>query len=184
MVSHVEGSRPLALSERRVDWNPYVAGAAIGILSWIVFAVVDDPLGITTAFSALSGFVAMPLVGADTVAANSYWKATPPALNYSALFVAGVVLGAFVSAWAARQFRNESVPQVWRDRFGPSPLKRCTWAFLAGALEMYGARMAGGCTSGHALSGGMQLALSSWIFTIVIFAAAIATGRILYGTMR
>lgn len=184
MVSNVEGLRPLAIAGRKVDWNPYVAGAAIGVLSWIVFVVVDDPLGITTAFAAASGYVAMIFAGATSVAANSYWKATPPTLNYGALFLIGVVFGAFVSAIMTRGFRVETVPQVWRDRFGASATKRLASAFFAGALEMYGARMAGGCTSGHALSGGMQLALSSWIFTIVIFAAAIATGQILYRNMR
>jgi len=184
MVANVQDLRQAAISGRKVDWNPYLAGVGLGVLSWIVFVVVDDPLGITTAFSAVSGYVAMVFAGSASVAANSYWKATPPALNYGALFLVGVVLGAFVSALAARRFRIETVPQVWRERFGASPAKRFTWAFLAGTVEMYGARMAGGCTSGHALSGGMQLALSSWIFTIVIFAAAIATGQLLYRNVR
>ena len=130
------------------------------------------------------GELSLAFLGADTVAQNTYWKATPPSLNYGALFLVGVILGAFASALAAGKFRIETVPAVWRERFGASPTRRFTWAFLAGALEMYGARMAGGCTSGHSLSGGMQLALSSWVFTIVIFAAAIATGQIIYRSAR
>lgn len=183
MVS-LDATRRIAITERKIDWNPYLAGAGIGVLSWLVFVIVDDPLGITTAFSALAGGVAIPFLGADAVAQNSYWKATPPSLNYGALFLLGVVLGALTAALAAGKFRIETVPAVWRERFGPSPQRRFTWAFLAGALEMYGARMAGGCTSGNSLSGGMQLALSSWVFTIVIFAAAIATGQIMYRSAR
>src|SRR5690349_1592989 len=61
-----------------VDWTPYLAGVGIGLLSWIVFVVVDDPIGITTAFSAVAGAVAMPFLGADAVWGNSYWKLTPP----------------------------------------------------------------------------------------------------------
>jgi len=184
MVSEIQTPRPIAISERKIDWKPYLAGAGLGVLSWVVFVVVDDPLGVTTSFAAVAGYVAIPFLGADAVAQNSYWKATPPSLNYGALFLVGVILGALASALARRKFRIETVPEVWRARFGASPMKRFSWAFLAGALEMYGARMAGGCTSGHALSGGMQLALSSWIFTIVIFATAIATGQIMYRGLR
>lgn len=184
MVSDIQMTQRLAISERKIDWNPYLAGAGIGVLSWIVFVVMDDPIGITTAFSAFAGEVAIPFLGADTVAQNTYWKATPPSLNYGSLFLVGVILGALASALTAARFRIETVPEVWRERFGPSAMKRFSWAFLGGALEMYGARMAGGCTSGHVLSGGMQLALSSWIFAIVIFAAAIATGQIMYRAAR
>jgi uncharacterized protein len=180
MVCGMLTSRRWAIGDRKIDWAPYLTGAGIGVLSWLVFVLVDDPLGITTAFSALAGFVAIPLIGVEAVAQNSYWKAVPPTLNYGALFLLGVILGSLTSTLAKRKFHVETVPAVWRDRFGPSPLRRLSWVFFAGALEMYGARMAGGCTSGHALSGGMQLALSSWIFTIVIFATGSTAARVMY----
>ena len=53
--------------------------------------------------------------------------------------------------------------------------------FLGGAVLLFGARLAGGCTSGHSLSGGLQLAVSSWIFTASMFAAGVATAFALYG---
>jgi uncharacterized membrane protein YedE/YeeE len=58
--------------------------------------------------------------------------------------------------------------------------KRMSAAFLGGALMMFGARMAKGCTSGHALTGNMQLALSSIAFTPLMFASAILAGKALY----
>jgi uncharacterized protein len=184
MVSQAEIMGRGAIGARKIDWTPYFAGAGLGVLSWLMFVVVDDPLGVTTAFAALSGGAAMPFIGADAVAQNTYWKATPPVLNYGALFLFGIVAGGLASALINRQFRIEMVPDVWRARFGASPARRFAWTFVAGAMEMYGARLTGGCTSGHSLSGGMQLALSSWIFTIVIFAAAIATGQIMYRNVR
>jgi uncharacterized membrane protein YedE/YeeE len=48
-------------------------------------------------------------------------------------------------------------------------------SFLGGVLLLYGARMAGGCTSGHGISGGLQLAVSSYLFMAAMFAAGIAT---------
>ena len=48
-------------------------------------------------------------------------------------------------------------------------------------ILIFGARMADGCTSGHAISGGLQLALSSWTFILAMFASGIATALLLYG---
>lgn len=184
MVTNVQFPRRSVTRAGNIDWAPYWAGIGIGILSWLAFVVVDDPLGITTAFSSAAGYLAMPFIGADAVAQNSYWKSLPPRINYGSLLLIGVVLGGFVAALGTGRFRFETVPQVWRERFGSSVAKRFFGAFIGGVLIMYGARLAGGCTSGHALSGGMQLALSSWIFTVVIFAAGIVTARIVYGKTR
>ena len=172
------------ITRSEVDWTPYLAGAGIGILSWAVFAITDDPLGITTAFAAFSGVAAIPFLGIEGVWQNSYWAKTPPSLSYGTLFLLGVVLGAMASAVAARSFSLETVPCVWRERFGPSVFRRLAAAFGGGAVEMYGARLADGCTSGHAISGNLQLALSSWLFTIVMAASAAATALLLFGKRR
>jgi uncharacterized membrane protein YedE/YeeE len=54
-------------------------------------------------------------------------------------------------------------------------------AFLSGGLMMFGARLAQGCTSGHGISGTLQLAVSSWIFIIVAFTVGTITTLLLYG---
>ena len=165
----------------RIDWTPYLMGAGIGVLSWAAFAVVDDPLGITTALSAIAGFAAMPFVGAEAVWHNSYWAQNLPSISYGSLFLLGVILGALAASVSAGQFRIEAVPATWRRRFGPSPAFRWAAAFVGGAVEMYGARLAGGCASGHGISGTLQLALSSWAFTILMFATAVLFGTLLFG---
>jgi uncharacterized protein len=165
----------------RIDWTPYLMGAGIGVLSWAAFAIADDPLGITTALSAVAGFVAMPLVGVEAVWRNSYWTQAVPNLSYGTLFLIGVFLGGFAASVGARQFRFETVPMSWGRRFGPSPARRLAAAFAGGAVEMYGARLAGGCASGHGISGTLQLALSSWVFTILMFATAVTVGSYVFG---
>jgi uncharacterized protein len=134
-----------------------------------------------SALSAVAGFVAMPFVGADAVWHNSYWAQAVPSLPYGSLFLVGVILGALAASVLARTFRLEMVPATWRRRFGPSPARRFAAAFVGGAVEMYGARLAGGCASGHGISGTLQLALSSWVFSILMFATAILLGSSLYG---
>jgi uncharacterized protein len=164
----------------RPRWNPYAVGIGIGLLSWAVFAIVNNPLGVTTALSQVSGAACVPVVGYDAVAANAYWAKNWPKWDYGTLFLVGTALGAAASALVSRSWRVEVVPAVWRERFGPSAAKRLVVAFLGGALAMYGARMAGGCTSGNGLSGSLQLALSGWTFFLTMFAAGIVTAWTLF----
>lgn len=175
-----QGSRDGTAGPAPAVWTPYLYGAAIGVLSWFAFAVADDPLGITTALSALAAYAALPFAGADAVWHNSYWLQDAPGLNYGTLFLLGVIVGALIAAIAAKQFRFQAVPPVWRRRFGGSTALRFAAAFIGGALEMYGARLAGGCASGHGISGTMQLALSSWVFAVLMFGTAILTASLLY----
>jgi uncharacterized membrane protein YedE/YeeE len=49
---------------------------------------------------------------------------------------------------------------------------------------MFGARMAKGCTSGHGISGNMQLAKSSWLFSAVFGSMSALTARALFGGGR
>ena len=181
MSTSVDITTHAAVRGTRIDWTPYLMGAGIGVLSWIVFAVADDPLGVTTALSAVAGFAAIPFTGAEAVWHNSYWAQNVPSLSYGAIFLVGVILGGFAAAVAAQQFRLESMPATWRQRFGSSLPLRFAAAFVGGALEMYGARLAGGCASGHGLSGTLQLALSSWVFTILMIGTAILVGSALFG---
>ena len=164
----------------RQSWNPYLVGAGLGILSWVVFAAVDKPLGVSTSLSAAAGACAIPFVGADAVARNPYWARHAPKLDYGMLFLVGTFLGALVSSLVGRSFGPEVVPAVWRERFGPSRAKRLAAAFLGGVLVLYGARMAGGCTSGHGISGSLQLALSSWTFLVTMFVAGTITALLLF----
>jgi hypothetical protein len=158
-----------------------MVGIGLGVLSWVVFAVVNSPLGVTTALSAWSGGVCEVFVGEARVKTNTYWAKTMPAWDYGTLFLFGTFLGALGGAVVSRDFKVEVVPAVWRQRFGNSAVLRLLVAFVGGVLAMYGARMAGGCTSGNGLSGSMQLAVSGWVFFITMFIAGLATAFLLFG---
>lgn len=164
----------------RIDWTPYLAGIGIGILSWVVFVVVATPIGVTTAASQIAGGVAGLFVGEEAVQANPYWARYPLRLDYGTLFLVGIFLGALASSLTSRRFRIEAVPPVWRERFGPSTARRYIAAFIGGAIVMYGARMAGGCTSGNGISQGLQLAVVGWTFLAATFATGVLTARILF----
>jgi uncharacterized protein len=160
-------------------WSPYLVGALIGALSWFAFLTVNRPIGVSTAVSRTAGMVA-GMVARDHVAQNAYFLKFRPVIDWEWMLVAGLALGAFVSSRLSGDRRAEPVEGLWRERFGASLRKRLMGAFLGGVILMYGARLAGGCTSGHGISGSMQLALSGWIFFSSVFASGILTARVLF----
>ena len=167
------------------SWSPYVAGAGIGMLSWFAFSTADRPIGVTTAFehtAALTEKAAAP----QTEQTNNYFakkeaEGKPPKIDWEVMLVVGVFLGALISSSFSGDRSAPTVPGLWRWRFGDSRFKRLSIAFLAGGLMMFGARLAQGCTSGHGISGTLQLAVSSWIFIIVAFGVATGTAWAIYG---
>jgi hypothetical protein len=168
----------------RPRWSPYLVGVGIGLLSLLAFWVVDKPIGMSTQVSQASGACMLPIVGESGVRGNSYWSKHMPKWDYGMLFVVGTLGGALVSSLISRSFKVEAVPAVWRERFGGSVIKRMIVAFIGGAVMLYGARMAGGCTSGHGISGSLQLAVSSWTFFLTMFASGVITALLLFGRSR
>jgi len=79
----------------------------------------------------------------------------------------GALLGGFTSGLINGRLKLETTK-------GPNITNRKRWlfAFLGGVIFLYGARMARGCTSGQALTGGATLSAGSWVVMFAIFAGA------------
>ena len=88
--------------------------------------------------------------------------------------------GAFVSAVTSGDFRLQWVPPLWESQFGYSPLVRWAVAFSGGVVLGIGARWADGCTSGHGISGTLQLIVSSWMAAICFFVGGVVIAHIIY----
>ena len=106
----------------------------------------------------------------------------PPKVGWEWMLVLGVFVGALLSSRLSGDRTREAVPSLWERRFGPGAGKRLAVAFLGGAVMMLGARLAGGCTSGHAVSGNLQLAVSSLVFTLTFGVVGVLAARAIYGT--
>ncbi|GIU77313.1 MAG: hypothetical protein KatS3mg005_0551 [Bryobacteraceae bacterium] len=152
-------------------WNPYVAGAAIGLTLLAAFYVLGTGLGASGAFTqflAAAGEKAAPA----WTEANRYLRqyageGKNPLKDWMVFQFAGVFLGGLIGAATAGRLKFE----VER---GPrsAARQRLLLAFAGGAITGVAARLARGCTSGQALTGGAQLALGSWAFMMAVFAAA------------
>ena len=167
------------------SWSPYAVGAGIGALSWFTFLSARKALGVTTAFEGTAATLARNIAPGIT-GVNEYLAVVEqaPKLDWELMLDAGIVLGSFLSAAASGDKPGPEVPQRWARRFGEAPSTRYAGAFLGGAAAMFGARMARGCTSGHGISGNLQLASSSLLFTPVMGLSAMLVARSLFGQGR
>jgi uncharacterized membrane protein YedE/YeeE len=167
------------------SWSPYVVGAGIGVLSWFAFATADNHLAITLQYEHIAAMLQM-LLSPEVIETNRYYAARAaeglePRVGWYLALLIGVYLGSLLSSWLSGDRPRISVPPLWQWRFGTSRTKRFAAAFIGGAVMVLGARIAGGCTSGHGISGTLQLAVQSWTFILLAFAVAIATAFVIFG---
>ena len=160
-------------------WSPYVVGIGIGLLSCVSFLLSDKPIGCSTAFSRTSGMIERLFRGSK-VAEKAYYKKFTPSVDWEWMLVFGVFIGALLSAALSGQLHAEWVPAKWASVFGDSSSLRWFVALIGGIVMGIGARWAGGCTSGHGISGTLQLAVSSWLAVLCFFAGGVGTALILY----
>ena len=163
----------------QVRWSPYIVGAGIGVLSWITFLISDKPLGCSTAFARTSGMLGK-IFGKKKIEENKYFQKFAPEIDWEWMLVLGVIIGAFISALISGDFRFFFLPSKWIATFGNTPVLRFFVALIGGILMGFGARWAGGCTSGHGISGALQLAISSWIAAICFFIGGIAAAFLIF----
>lgn len=129
-------------------WNPYLAGSLAGALLVLSVLVAGQFLGASTTF-ARSASVIEKAVGIDpsrfeyfTTSKGKYGPGSLP--NWQLMFVIGIIIGAFIASKLSGEFRVQSVPDMWQERFGSNAVKRGIVAFIGGVIALVGARLAGG----------------------------------------
>jgi uncharacterized protein len=166
---------------RQEEWRWWQAGLLLGLLNMGVFYTANYYLSASTTFSRAAGMLG-EIFAPEHVAANAYWQQVKPIIDWQFMLVVGIPVGAYLAARLSRKpvrFTAE-LPKTWVDRFGPNSARRWGVGVLGGILVGFGARLADGCTSGHALSGGLQLAVSSWIFLTTMMLTGMIMARLIF----
>lgn len=158
-------------------WSPYVAGVLLGIVVSTAEVFGGKTLAASGGVDKLAAYL-----GALMFPESIYYKhIMRPEINWQVWVLFGVVLGAFLSAKLSDQFAIRWLPdEQWVPRFGASRVTRMLIAFVGAALVQFGAGIAGGCTSGLAISGGAALSPAAFIFMAAMFASGIPTAYLWY----
>ena len=160
-------------------WSPYLVGAGIGVLSWLTFYFSDKPIGASSFYAHVAGFLGKSFAKRHTQSL-SYFQDNPPRVGWEFVFVVATIAGGAMAARTGGEFANEWLPPMWVARFGDSVALRAVVAGGGGVLMALGARLAGGCTSGHGISGTLQLNVASWIAVAGFFIGGIAAAMLLF----
>jgi uncharacterized protein len=165
---------------RKPEWSPYVSGALLGLLAVVSLALTGRLLGASGAFENIAGSIVKAV--SPTAGDSTYWKFVMPAgMSWGVALLLGVFLGALASSLLGGTFKWQAVSDdQWKRVFGPARWKRWLALFLGAIILEYGAGIAGGCTSGLAISGGVQLTPSAFLFMMGMFASGIPTAMLLY----
>jgi len=163
----------------QVRWSPYIVGVGIGILSWLSFLISRKPIACSTTFAKASGMIEKLFRG-KKVDLKPYYQKVKLVVDWQWMLVVGIVIGSLISAWLSGDFHWQWVPSVWAAAFGSDPSLRVIVALVGGVCIGFGARWADGCTSGHGISGTLQLAVSSWISAICFFIGGILMAHMIF----
>ena len=157
------------------DFKWLYAGIALAALDVIVFlnSTTGRPIGASTMFPYLADL-------STGFTDNAYFEKIRKPGNWELIFLVGSFLAGFVISLIKKDFSIKLIHKEWEKYHGDNAAKRILWSLIGGFILVFGARMAGGCTSGHILSGGMQLAASSLIFAVFVFVGMLITGKLFY----
>ena len=156
-------------------WMSAILMSALLLFTFSIYGA-DRPLGAST----YSPYFASLLFNLDPEK-YTYIKEIKNAGSWEGIMLLGALVGGFfTSVFITKSFRISLIPTAWKTYKNNSVLSRLLWSFVAGFMLIIGARLAGGCTSGHILSGISQTAISSMIFGGVVMISVMVTGRLFY----
>ena len=161
---------------RRISW--WVGGILMALLLLFTFSTLGAgrPFGASTYVPYFAGI----LFDLDPQK-YPYLKEVHNAGAWEGVMLLGSLVGGFfTSVFITKSFRFSIMPTGWKKYKNSSVMSRLVWSFISGFLLIIGARMAGGCTSGHFLSGMAQTAISSMIFGGVVLITLVVTGKFFY----
>lgn len=146
-------------------WPPFVSGIAVGSLQIPVVLVIGDTLGASSSFCTITSQFFLhksskrlsPYLLKFQSGIENWWQVA---------FVLSSIFGAFLSS-------------ILSGTYGSVAGVSIVQSFVGGALILFGARMAGGCTSGHGLSGIGLLNLLSISTIAAMFVGGVLTATVL-----
>lgn len=155
-------------------WNPYLCGVGLGLVLLAAFVVMGRGIGASGAMTSVVA-TGVSAVSASHAEANAFYMGylgdgtVHPLKDWLVFEVLGVLVGGFLSGRLAGRvgLKVEKGPLI-------TVKSRFFYAFVGGIVMAFGTKLARGCTSGQALTGGAMMNVGSWVFMIALFVGAYA----------
>lgn len=161
---------------RKISW--LTGGILMALLVMFTFSIwgANRPIGASTYVP----YFASVIFGLDPSQYEYVAKVQKAGAWEGVMLIGAFAGGLFMSLFVTKTFKFSVLPTLWKERKNSSAASRLIWSFVAGFVMIIGARLAGGCTSGHFLSGASQIAVSGLIFGGIVLVTTIITGRLFY----
>ena len=165
---------------RKELWSPYAAGILLGVTGVLAVWLSKSLLGASGAFENLAGMLGKAI--APQAFNIMYFNfIMPSGITWGVVLLIGIIIGGGLGALSSGTWKiSTNADPQWRAIFGPQTWKRWAIGFFGAIILEYGAGIAGGCTSGLAISGGMLLAPAAFLFIAAMFMSGILTALIVY----
>ena len=141
-------------------WAWWVGGVIIGALVPLMYYFTNTALGVSTGYGSIVKLL-MPASRLKWLNSKSF--TTRP--DWRLYFIAGMIGGAFVSARLVGMPLVTQAMGIFTSSVNWNFSTLALWFICGGFLLGFGARLAGGCTSGHSIHGLANLHLSSLVST-------------------
>lgn len=138
-------------------WPWWLSGILIGLTVPLLYLLAGRPFGISSSFRHI-GAACTPNSRATYIRDHDWRR-----YSWNLVFVAGIVIGGFV---ANNLLSAEPVEFLPASYFSATGILRL---LVGGVLVGFGTRYAGGCTSGHAITGISNLNVPSMVATAFFF---------------
>lgn len=181
-MSESTGSEPLLAARAAVDLPKWARlGALFGLVCAAAIALYG-PVGVSSTYTRVVG-AALRRIAPGYAAANPYLLKLGGVVAPDTMLVIGLLIGGYLAARLGRA-RTPAAQVEFVHARETTVLKRYADAFVGGFLILFGSNLAGGCTSGHIISGITQLSVSGLIFGAAVFASGIPVALALRGGRR
>jgi uncharacterized membrane protein YedE/YeeE len=157
--------------QAQTEWPFWVAGLAIGLLVTLFAWVAGKGFGVSSGYGTLCALVSR----------SSFFKSKPFAERWRLWFVIGLPLGGLLATLVSGDTQVKNQIGSFETVFGPSPWVRAGVLLAGGFMIGWGARAAGGCTSGHAVLGNALGSRASMAATIAFMLAGVVVTNLLFG---
>lgn len=184
---------------RKDLWSPYVAGALLGLVAVASLWIFNRMPGASGSFQNLAAYVGQEVTSEQVTVAEGqdpitvgkegleeqyqYFAFTmPKGITWQVWLIMGIFLGGLASSLASGGFKFSKLPhsEQWVSIFGERIWVRWLIVYISGIILQVAAGIAGGCTSGLAISGGVQLAPAAFLFIPAMFTSGIITAALVY----